>query len=167
MSPVYQSVFVIGVAAFVAPLSGGEFAQTTIDFAPQVTSALEHQYGSAEEARLRTAILEAVSRETAHIAMPPGLTVTVLLEEVAPTRPTREQLSTDPALDITATKYIGGAALMGTVRDSGQQVVATTKYRYFPLTLALGSASRDPWADARLAIDQFAVKLAAACPRTH
>jgi len=167
MSPVYQSVLMIGLAALVAPLFGGEFAQTTIDFAPQVTLALEHQYGSAEGARLRTAILQAVSRETAHIAMPAGLTVTVLLEEVAPTRPTPGQLNTDPALDIMATKYIGGAALVGTVRDARQQVVATTKYRYFPLSLALGSASRDPWADARLAIDQFAVNLAAACPRTH
>jgi hypothetical protein len=30
-------------------------------------------------------------------------------------------------------------------------------------TLRLGSASLDPWADARLAIDEFAARLAVAC----
>jgi len=36
-------------------------------------------------------------------------------------------------------------------------------YRYFAPAITVGSPSRDPWADARLAIDGFAGKLADAC----
>ncbi len=85
------------------------------------------------------------------------------VRDITPTHPTRKQLADDPAVDLTQTKFIGGAELAGEVRDANRQRLATVTYRHFPQTLALGSASPDPWADARLAIDQFAVKLAAAC----
>ncbi|HEY0767585.1 MAG TPA: hypothetical protein VGD47_06485 [Steroidobacteraceae bacterium] len=143
-------------------LSATQLAVTTIDFAPRVTTKLQ-RYGPDEGSALQTAILAAVSRETRRVATPEGLSVTVTVQDIAPTHPTRKQMSDDPAVDTVRTKYLGGADLVGYVRDASQHVVATVSYRHFAPTLIEGSASLDPWADARLAIDQFAAKLAAAC----
>ena len=152
----------IVVGLLLAPvLLAGQLSATTIDFAPQVTTKLQ-RYGADEAATLRAAILAAVSRETGRVAMPANLAVTVMVQDIAPTHPTRKQVSDDPAVDAVRTKYLGGAELIGYVRDANQHVVATVTHRHFAPALVEGSASLDPWADARLVIDQFAAKLAAA-----
>jgi hypothetical protein len=87
----------------------------------------------------------------------------VTVEDLAPTRLTRKQLADNPSLDVVRSKSLGGAELKGEVRDAERRLLTTVSYRYFAPTLPLGSASRDPWADARLAIDGFAGKLADAC----
>jgi hypothetical protein len=143
-------------------LLAGELSAVTIDFAPRVTTKLQ-RYGANETAALRAAIVAALARETGRVATPAGLAVTVMVQDIAPTHPTAKQVSDDPALDAVRTKYLGGAELIGSVRDANQQVLATVTYRHFAPTLLQGSASLDPWADARLAIDQFAAKLTAAC----
>jgi hypothetical protein len=135
---------------------------TVIEFSPQVTAQLQ-RYGGDEAATLRAAINTALARETGRVALPEGARITVTLQDVAPTHPTRKQLSDDPAQDVVRTKFLGGAELAGSVQDAGKHVVASVSYRHFAPTLGLGSGSLDPWADARLAIDQFALKLAAAC----
>ena len=135
---------------------------TAVVFAPAVAAKMR-RYGAAERATLQSAILSAVLHQSGCNAVSAELAVTVTVDDVAPTRPTPEQLSDDPSLNVVRTKYLGGAELTGVVRDAGQRVVATVTYRYFPQTLALGSVSLDPWADARLAIEGFAHKLAAAC----
>jgi hypothetical protein len=143
-------------------LPPAEPSARAVDFAPAAAAKMQ-RYGKAERATLRSAIVSAVSHESSCRAIPAGLTVSVTVDNVAPTRPTAKQLGDDPSLDVVRTKYLGGAELTGEVRDASQRVVATVTYRYFPQTLALGSVSRDPWADARLAIEGFADKLAAAC----
>jgi len=140
----------------------GQGPATTVEFAPRVAGELQ-RYGEEEGTVLRTAILDAVSRESGRVATPSGLAITVALQDVAPTHPTRRQLTDDPATDVAKTRFIGGAELTGTVRDAGGRVLATVHHRHFPPTLELGSASLDPWADARLAIDRFAARLADAC----
>lgn len=153
----------IAAGLLLAPvLLAGELSAVTIDFAPRVTPKLQ-RYGADETAALRAAIVAALARETGRVAMPAGLAVTVMVQDIAPTHPTRKQVSDDPAVDAVRTKYLGGAELTGSARDANQHVVATVTYRHFAPTLVQGSASLDPWADARLAIDQFAAKLAAAC----
>jgi hypothetical protein len=145
--------------------SGAALPAAIVDFAPAVAASLRDRYGTDETAVLRSAIVTAVSRETEGVAVAPGLTVTVTVRDITPTHPTRRQLADDPALDATRTRFIGGADLGGEVRDAQGRVVVSVMSRYYPATVGLGSASLDPWADARLAIDQFAVKLAAALRR--
>jgi hypothetical protein len=153
----------IAAGLLLAPvLLAGELAAITIDFAPRITTRLQ-RYGTDDTAALRAAILAAVARETGRVAIPASLAVTVMVQDIAPTHPTRKQVSDDPAVDAVRTKYLGGAELIGSVRDANQHVVAVVTYRHFAPTLVQGSASLDPWADARLAIDQFAARLAAAC----
>jgi hypothetical protein len=153
----------IATGALIASvLAAAPFAATTVTFAPAVAEKM-HAYGEAERATLQSAILTAVSREMSRRPVPAGLAISVTVRDITPTRPTREQASADPTLDPVSTRYLGGAALSGEVRDASQRVVATVSYSHFAPTLPLGSRSFDPWADARLSIDQFALKLAAAC----
>jgi hypothetical protein len=151
-------------------LPAAELAVTRVDFAPQVSAKLQ-DYGETEGATVRAAIVSAVTRESTRDAVPAGLGVTVTVEDLAPSRLTRKQLLDDPSLDVVHSRSLGGAELKGEVRDAQQHVLTTVSYRYFPTAITLGSAARDPWADARLAIDGFALKLAAACrqlpPQAH
>lgn len=158
------SALVLGLLLAIA-VQGAQLPEATVDFAPAVAASLRDRYGEDETAVLRSAIVTAVTRETRDLTVPPGLTVAVTVRDIAPTRPTRQQQAKDPAIDIEATKFIGGADLAGVVRDAKGHVVADVMYRYYPPTLEMGSVARDTWADARLAISQFAVKLGAACRR--
>src|SRR6266566_2979449 len=139
----------IAAGLLLAPvLLAGELSAIAIDFPPRLTTKLQ-RYGADETAPLRAAILAAVARETGRVALPAGLVVAVTVQDVAPTHPTRKQVSDDPAVDAARTKYLGGAELTGYVRDANQHVVATVTYRHFAPTLVEGSASLDPWADAQ------------------
>jgi hypothetical protein len=135
---------------------------TAVDFAPAAAANMQ-RYGAAERATLQSAIVAAVSRESSCGIVAAGLVLTVTVDNVAPTHPTAKQLSDDPSLDVVRTRYLGGAELSGELRDASRRVVAAVTYRYYPQTLALGSVSHDPWADARLAIEGFAARLATAC----
>jgi hypothetical protein len=151
------AALLIAVAVSAAPL-----AVTGIDFAPAV-NAKWPEYGAAEAATLRKAIRAAVAREKQCSAVPEGVGVTVTVEDLAPSRLTREQLADNPSLDVVHSKSLGGAELKGEVLDAQQHVLTTVSYRYFAPTITVGSVARDPWADARVAIDGFAGKLATAC----
>jgi hypothetical protein len=143
-------------------LPAGQLPVSEVDFTPAAQEKMQ-SYGEQERATLQSAILVAVSREAARDTVPAGLTVKITVQDVAPTHPTRQLLTQDPTLDIIRTRYLGGAELSGTVRDPDQRVLTTVHYRHFPMTLKLGSRSADAWADARVAIDEFAARLAAAC----
>jgi len=143
-----------------SPSLAGEPVRATVDFAPRAAMQLE-RYGDNE--LLRSAILAALARETGRVPTPRGLTVTVLVKAIEPTRPTRAEQNADPAVDPVKSKHLGGAELVGYIRDAQGNIATTVTYRYFPVNIGFGSVSSDAWADARLAIDQFAVNVAAAC----
>jgi hypothetical protein len=139
--------------------------ETTVDFDPAATALLQKAYGANEAGVLRSAVLAALAKEESHAAIPDGLTLKVTVHRIAPTHPTMKQQLDDPSLSPARTRYLGGADLVGEVRDSKQQVLATVSYSNFADVLAAGAISLDPWADARLAIDGFAAKLAATWDR--
>jgi len=131
-----------------------------VDFDPSVTAQLQNAYGPAEAGVLREAIIAAVAKEARREPMPAGLTLKVTVRQIAPSHPTRKQQTDDPTLDPVKTHYAGGADLVGEILDAKQQVLATVGYRNFAIELSLASPSWDAWADARVAIDRFAAKLA-------
>jgi len=135
---------------------------TTVEFAPAVAAKMP-AFGEDERRTVESAVATALTRAFREVPLPAGVTIQVTFEELEPSHPTRTQLMANPAADPTRTHFLGGAALAGAVRDANGHVLTTVSHRYFPLTLRLASASLDPWADARLSVDQFAVKLAAAC----
>jgi hypothetical protein len=154
----------LGAAALLLArgLPASPLAVTGIDFAPAV-NAKWPEYGKAEAATLRKTIRAAVAGRKECSAVSEGIGVNVTVEDLAPTRPTRQQSLDNPSLDVVRSKSLGGAELKGEVLDAQQHVLTTVSYRYFAPTLYGGSVSLDPWADAQLAIDGFAGKLAAAC----
>jgi len=159
-----SAVCVAGAVAllFAPALPAARLAVTGIDFAPAV-NAKWPEYGKAEAATLRKTIRAAVAGQKDCSVAPEGVGINVTVEDLAPTRPTRQQSLDNPALDVVRSKSLGGAELKGEVLDAQQRVLTTVSYRYFAPTLYEGSVSLDPWADAQLAIDGFARKLAAAC----
>jgi hypothetical protein len=154
-------------ALLLAPLlAAADLDVTQVDFAPGVSAKLE-EYGEAEGAAVRDAIVAAVVRASRQSAVPAGLSVTVTVLELAPSRLTRKQLNADPSLDLVHSKSLGGAELKAEVRDGQQRLLKTVSYRYFAPDITAGSPARDPWADARVAIDGFAQKLSSACRDLH
>jgi hypothetical protein len=153
----------IGASVLLAQVGIAETSrQTTVDFDPAVTALFQKTYGDREAEVLRTAILAALAKKESLDAIPSGLTLKVTVRKIAPTHPTMQQQLDDPSLSPARTRYLGGADLVGELRDSKQQVLATIGYSNFAGVLPESSPSLDPWADARLTIDTFANKLAAA-----
>ena len=145
-----------------ASLSAAAPPAVSVAFAPSV-AAKWPVYGAKESQVLEDAIVAAVTRAGACQREGGDLGITVTVEEVAPTHPTVAQRAANPSLSPTLSKSLGGAQLTAEVRDQHGRVLTVVKYDHYPPTLGLGSSSLDPWADARLAIDGFAVKLAAVC----
>ena len=153
---------ILAGALLLASSSRGAEPRTTVTFAPAVAADMP-AFGEAERRTLESAVDTAVTRVTREVPLPAGATIRVTFVELAPSHPTRAQLMANPAVDPISTRFLGGAELTGEVRNASGHVLTRVSYRYYPQTLGLASASWDPWADARLAIDQFASKLAAAC----
>jgi hypothetical protein len=143
-------------------LPAAEPPRITIDFAPAAAEKMD-TFGEEERGPLQAAIRAALERETAKVPTAAGVQIAVTVEDLAPTHPTRAQLAADPAASAAQSKFLGGAALSAELRDANHHVLKAVNHNYSARTLGLGSSSLDPWADARLAIDQFAVKVAAAC----
>ncbi|HEV2703224.1 MAG TPA: hypothetical protein VGV09_16475 [Steroidobacteraceae bacterium] len=161
-----RTPFAAGVTVLLAQLAFATASpQATVSFDPTVTASLEKTYGSNEAAVLRSAILSALAKQEQHAALPGDLTLKVTVRQLKPSHPTLKQQLDDPSLSPTRTHYLGGADLVGEVIDSNQHVLANVDYRDFADVLPAGSVSLDPWADARLAIDGFAAKLAATWAR--
>lgn len=156
------AAIVLTAAVMLASVSQAAQPQTTVGFAPAVADAMT-RYGENERTTLESAVDSALTRANRQVIFPPGATIQVTFEQLAPSHLTRAQEMADPSLDRTRTHFLGGAELEGVVRDANGRVLTRVSHSYFPPTLRLGSASLDSWADARLAIDQFAAKLAAAC----
>ena len=136
-----------------------------MEFDPAVAALFQNTYGTKEADVLRAAILTALAKKDNLGAIPSGLILKVTVRNVAPTHPTMQQQLGDPSLSPARTRYLGGADLVGELRDSKQQVLATVGYSNFAGVLPESSPSLDPWADARLTIDTFADRLAAACTK--
>ncbi len=136
----------------------------TVAFSASAQAKLE-RYGKEEgegvKARIETAIISVCKRARA----PEEATVAVTVEDIAPTHPTRAQLAANPSIDPVKSRSLGGASLTGVVRDGRGQVLATVKHRHYPPSLEWGSPSLDPWADADIAIEQFASEVGKACGR--
>ena len=153
------------LTASVALVQGGFAASApdaTVEFTPKVTAQLQGEYGSRETEVVRSAILAALSKQEHQAAVPDGLTLKVTVRALMPTHPTIKQQLDHPALSAARTRYLGGAELVGEVRNSRQQLLATVDYSNFADVPAAGSPSLDPWADARQTINGFAEKFAAA-----
>ena len=133
-----------------------------VTFGLPLEAKLTATYGKDAAAMLRAEVLQAVA--TAVQRRAGAVSIAVVITDAAPTHPTRHQRGENPSLDPLRSVSRGGAELTGTVRGPDGAVIATVSHRHFASTLATGSPAGDAWADARIAIQQWAAELARKIP---
>ena len=164
------AVTITSVLAAVAPsaLAAADAGiPVTVTFAPRIAATIHDTYGPAEAEVLREAVRSALSDSLLNAGSGRDVKVAVEVTNVAPTHPTRQQSVDSPSLGPIRSRSLGGAALTGTVRGPNGQVLATLNFERFAPDLSTISSSIDAWADARLAIRQFASQLAKKTVAAH
>jgi hypothetical protein len=155
--------------AFLTPsqaLLAGEISPAAVTFAPKYEATFKRTYGADQMPVLRSEIVDLVSRSLKSAGSRCSRELDVTVERVAPTYPTMKQQLDNPTLSAFSTVYRdSGASLTGHVLDSSGHVLATVKYEDFNGYQPGLSPARDPWSEARVAIDAFSHRLVDACVR--
>lgn len=155
----------VGLAAlsFATAAAADTAALAPISFSPEFQTALDEDYGAREGEYLREAVTEAVTAALARrgvtIADSAPLTIDISIIDADPNRPTFQQASETPGLDVMRSISLGGAELHAVLRDANGAVVGEVTHRRYDHTLwdAQGSTT---WSEARSAIRGFANKVA-------
>jgi hypothetical protein len=164
LHPLWPSIVALASSLPAQTVLASELSPAAVTFAPQYEATFKKEYGAREMPVLRAEITRLVSRslESAGSRCSRGLEVTV--ERAAPTYPTIRQQMQNPSLSPFRTVFRdSGASLTGHVLGSGGRVLATVKYEYFNGYAPGLSPAKDPWSEARVAIDAFSRRLVAAC----
>ena len=158
------------VAALLAaqPVASGEAGRpvaVTVTFGPALESKLGASYGTEEAEVLRACVVrsvgEALEQRRGGRPGTPAASIAVVITDAQPSHPTRRQRSDNPSLDPLRSVSLGGADLNGTVRAADGRVLATVSHRHFAPNFELASPAGDAWADARVAIQQWAADVVA------
>lgn len=141
-----------------------EPSPVAVAFAPGYEQAFKKAYGAAEVPALSSQVARLVSRSLKSAGGRCSLPLAVTVERAVPTYPTVKQQMDDPTLSPfhTVTRD-SGASLTGHVLDPAGRVLATVKYQHFNGYQPGLSPARDPWSQARVAIDAFSRRLVSAC----
>ncbi len=164
-SPMRLAAALLVSVSLAAVARAAELATLQVVFSPLAEAKFE-RYGKSEERVLQERIRDAVVK-VCQASLPRGVSISVVVNDVAPTYPTSEQQDSDPSIDPVETHYLGGASLTGYVLGDHGQVLKTVSHRYFPPTIHWRSQVFEPWADADKAIGQFADQLKEACRSVH
>lgn len=154
------------IAASAFLFAGAASAQSSllapIVFAPEFQTQLEEEYGVREGEVLREAVARAVNDAIARRAVAPGVSigVEITIVDADPNRPTMQQLRDEPGLDAARSISLGGAELRAVLRGPDGAVLSEVTHRRYNHDLFdIGSAA-STWSAARVAIRQFANKVA-------
>ena len=145
----------IGTLAILQTAAATEIAVTySEDFAEE----LADNYGEREGEVLTEDILDDLQRAFEKAGVEPAK-VDITIVDAKPNRPTFEQVSAEPGLDMFRSVSLGGMELTGTVYDADGNVLATQEYGWFENDIrdVFGSST---WMDANRASRRFANKLA-------
>lgn len=144
----------------------GEISPADVTFARGYEASFKRAYGAREVEVLRSQIVDALSQARRSAGSSCTLALKVTLERAAPTHPTMQQQMDNPSLDPIRTVFRdGGASLSGQVLDSSGHVLSVVRYKYFTGGLPPLTPAKDPWGDARIAIDRFSRRLVDACSK--
>jgi hypothetical protein len=152
--------------ALVLPQAGsaGELSPQAVRFAPGYEATFKEAYGAREVPALRAKVADAVSQRLESAGSACSLRLDVTIDRAAPTHPTVQQQMDNPSLSPVGTVFRdSGASLTGHVLDSRGHVLDTVKYQYFNGYWSLIYPGKDPWSEARIAIDGFSRRLVDAC----
>lgn len=125
---------------------------------PEFQKKLDDDIGAREAATLT----EAVTRKVTDVFTARGIQadrVVVTIEDARPNRPTFQQASDKPGLDVMRSISIGGAEVSGIAYDASGKEIGRLNYDWYEndLSNVIGSAT---WTDARTTFARFANRFA-------
>lgn len=156
------AIAAISALALAQPAVAAPVTLAPVTISPALQAEIEDTYGAREAAYLQNEVTRQVSRALArsgaNVSASAPVTIETAIVDARPNRPTMQQLSDTPGLDMFHSVSIGGAELTAVLRGADGRVLSEVAHERYSTTLA--EAGLTPWADARRAITQFARKVA-------
>lgn len=161
------------IASLLVGFAAAALAQSAwaapVTVAPVAVSAefqteLDDELGAREGDVLRNAVTRSVTaaltRHGATVAANAPVTIETTIIEADPNRPTFEQVSHRPGLDLYRSMSVGGAELRAVVRAADGRVLSEVTHRRYNPSFVDLTGGESTWSEARYAIRQFAEKVA-------
>ncbi|NBC20693.1 MAG: hypothetical protein GVY06_06540 [Alphaproteobacteria bacterium] len=158
MTRLYALLF--GTALVAAPMAVA--AEINISYSDEFAETLEEDYGMREGERLmetvRKDLEQALERQGVDVAQ-----IDVTINDAKPNRPTLQQVSDQPGLDMFRSISIGGMDLTAMAYDGEGNLVAEVQYDWYENNIrdVIGAST---WWDAGRASDRFSRRLAKQLP---
>lgn len=149
------------LAGALAPIASA--ADIDISYSAEFSQKLEKDYGLKEGERLSQEVREDLEREFRKARIDPAR-VSVIILDAKPNRPTMQQMTDKPGLDMLRSKSIGGMDIKGAAYDASGQLLAEVEYDWYETNIQNVVAS-SVWGDANRASRRFAEKFTKAIPR--
>jgi hypothetical protein len=121
---------------------------------PEFQKKLEKDYGVREANYLTQALTQKIEGVFAGRGVKADR-VTVTIEDALPNRPTLQQVSDKPGLDMSRSISIGGAHVTGTAYDASGKELGSLDYDWYETDIT-NVVAATTWTDARWAFDRFA-----------
>lgn len=151
--------FALSLSANATPVS-----LSPVSFSPEFQTALEEDLGAREGERLQADLTNAVTRElTARGASmgQGGITIELSIIDADPNRPTWQQLTDRPGLDMMRSISIGGAELRAILRGADGQVISEINHRRYNHSIEdISVQAATTWSEAQRAFRRFAQRVA-------
>ncbi|MFN3537358.1 MAG: hypothetical protein ACK4Y4_07940 [Brevundimonas sp.] len=147
-----------GVTAALAGAAAAQPADVTVTIGDRLDREASRELGQAEVAERARALEARLQRELASNPAYDGARIHLVLTDVAPNRPTRQQLSNTPGLDYIRSFSIGGAAIEGQVTTADGQV-RPIRYDWYSHDIR-DARFQSTWQDADRAFMRFSRQLA-------
>ncbi len=147
-----------GVAAALAGAAHAQPAEVTVTLGDRLEREAGRELGQAEVAEQARALEARLERELASNPAYEGARIHLVLTDVAPNRPTRQQLSDTPGLDYIRSFSVGGAAIEGEITTADGQV-RPVRYDWYSHDIR-DARYQSTWQDADRAFMRFSRRLA-------
>lgn len=131
--------------------------EVVVTLSPALAERAERTLGVREVEQQAVELVQTVRQELGRSGALQGSTIRLVLTDVKPNRPTRQQLTDRPGLSMHDSVSIGGAAIEGEI-VTADGAVHPVKYDYFSPSIqwVIGGST---WQDASRAYDGFARRL--------
>ena len=155
-----RTISFLAAAGVAAALAGAAHAQpeVTVTIGDRLDQEAARELGQAEVADQARALENRLERELASNPAYEGARLNLVRTDVAPNRPTRQQMNDTPGLDYIRSFSVGGAAIEGEVITADGQV-RPVQYDWYSHDIR-DSRYMGTWQDADRAFMRFSRQLA-------
>lgn len=145
-------------AAFICTFGSHALAQDiTISFSDDALEEFSETYGEREMEVLTTSLnkrlKKVLDKENLNISK-----IDLIIEDAAPNRPTREQVSQRPGLDQFRSVSLGGAKITGTAYAENGEILATSTIKRYAHSIH-DAKYQSTWGDAKRAFSVFSKRM--------